>query len=54
MTLKWTKKDCIEAITQLKSPFDNMNKGNGQGLSPAIQQLRQTAQLQKPRFPIVR
>jgi len=24
MALKWTRKDCIEHITQLKSPFEDM------------------------------
>ena len=54
MTIKWSKKDAIQAITTLTSPFDNMSQGNGQGLSPAIQQLRQKAQLRKPmpRLPI--
>ena len=54
MTLKWSKKECISHIVELKSPFDNMSQGNGQGFSPAIQQLRQTAQLRKPlaRLPI--
>lgn len=40
---KWGKKDVLEYARQLKSPFEEIGKNNGQGLSPAIQRLREIA-----------
>jgi len=38
--IKWNKKICIEHITQLKDPLENMGKGGQANLSPIAQTLR--------------
>ena len=43
MADKWSVKDVLEYARQLKSPFEEISKNNGQGLSPTLQKLRAIA-----------
>lgn len=46
MTIKWTKKDCVKAIIELKSPIAN-RQGQTNELTPSIEGMKAA----KPRIP---
>jgi len=49
--IKWNKKICIEHITQLKDPLENMGKEGQANLSPLTQKLRElSAKFRMPRM----
>jgi len=38
--IKWTKKDCMKAIIELRSPLGDKQSGQSNNLTPAIEDLR--------------
>ena len=48
MADKWSVKDVLRFARELKSPFEETAKNDGQGLSPAIERLRQIAGRVRP------